>query len=165
MTEPIFEHLEQKARRAGHDIAADIAAGMEAGVSRVSQAAEAVFGHGRYHGASVTETLPEERPMADLLEVADDDLKDLKEYLTEGSDYVLGREAEIKAWAPRLLALADAAGTQTVSAAVKGLAGKVLPPDIDSWLGGFVESALAKFAQPAQAAQPAAPAPAEQPAA
>jgi hypothetical protein len=162
MTEPIFEHLEQKARRARRDIAADIAAGMEAGVSRVSQAAEAVFGHGRYHGASVTETLPKERPMGVLAEFDDD----LKEYLTDGVTYVEGMAAKLKTAAPGLIAVAQAAGSQTVSGAVEALAGKVLPPDIDAWLAGFIKDAIAKFAAPAQAAQPAAPAgPAQAPAA
>jgi len=147
---PIFQRLEQEA---GH-----IRDEAEHAAGHVLHRVEAIFGHGRYDAGSVTETLPKERLMADVLDVVDDDLKDLKEYLTEGSDYVLGREAKIKAWAPRILALADAAGTQTVSAAVKALAGKVLPPDIDAWLAGFIKDAIAKFAAPAQAAQPAAPA-------
>jgi hypothetical protein len=121
---------------------------------------EALFGHARYHDGSVTETLPEETGMG-VLSVIDDDVK---EYLTEGFDYLGGMAAKLKAAAPGIIAVAEASGSQTVSAAVESLAGRVLPPDVDAWLAGVVKDAIEKFGAPA-AAQPAPAEPAEAPAA
>jgi hypothetical protein len=144
VTEPIFDHLREEAEHAtGH----------------VLHRVEAVFGHGRYHAGSVTENPPEESAMA---EGFDDDLK---EYFSEGFTYVKNLATRMEAEAPRLISLATAAGSQTVSAAVEALAGRVLPPDIDAWLAGFIKDAIAKFGAPAQSAQPAAEQPAEAPAA
>jgi hypothetical protein len=147
---PIFARLEQEAVRIRDE--AEHAAG------HVLHRVEAIFGHGRYHDGSVTETLPKERPMG-VLSVIDDDVK---EYLTDGFTYLEGMAAKLKTAAPGLIAVAQAAGSQTVSGAVEALAGKVLPPDIDAWLAGFIKDAIGKFAAPAQAAQPAAPAEAAQ---
>lgn len=143
---PIFERLEQEAGHLRDE--AEHAAGHV--LHRVSDR----FRHHGYDDRNSASPVPEEIPMGVLAEFDDD----LKEYLTDGVTYVEGMAAKLKTAAPGLIAVAQAAGSQTVSTAVESLVGKVLPPDIDTWLAGLVKDAIAKFGQPAQAAQPAAPA-------
>jgi hypothetical protein len=97
-----------------------------------------------------------------VLTVVDDEVKG---YLTDGFDYLSKMTAKLKTAAPGIITVAEAAGSQTVSAAVEALAGKFLPPDVDAWLAGLVKDAIEKFGTPAQEAQPTVPAEvAEQPA-
>ena len=133
MSEHIFE-----------EVRADLAKEAE----RVLGGVTARFGHGRYHAGSVTENVPKESPMG-VLDAIDDDAK---EFLTEGIPYGKTMFVKLESIAPALIAVASAAGSQTVSAAVEALAGRVLPPDIDAWLAGFIKDAIAKFGAPAQAA-------------
>lgn len=80
MNEPLFEEvraeLAKEGERAQH-VAADFAAGVKEGAESVARAAEAVFGHGRYHASSVTENVPEET--MDLAAVAADIRNDLQQ--------------------------------------------------------------------------------------
>jgi hypothetical protein len=150
MTEPIYDHLAAEAGQVGHDIADGMQAGEELAANLWHGITDRLKHHG-YDDRNAASRVPEERAMA---EGFDDDLK---EYFSEGFTYVKNLATRMEAEAPRLISLATAAGSQTVSAAVEALAGRVLPPDIDAWLAGIVKDAIAKFGAPA-------PASAEQPA-
>lgn len=90
----------------------------------------------------------------------------VKTDLTDGIDWLDGFVGRIKAAAPGIIATSEAVGGSTVGALVEAVAGRILPPQLESVLAGLVKDFVDRNAAPAAtvadstAAQPA-PAPAQ----
>jgi hypothetical protein len=107
---PIFAELEAKAKRARHAIAADFEAGMEAGAESITRATERVFGHGRYHAASVSENVPEESPV-NLTELAADIRTDLQSAEDKAGEVYNHAKAVLEEKLPQIEAIGQEVGS------------------------------------------------------
>jgi hypothetical protein len=144
---PIFARLEHEA---GHlrDEAEHVA-------GRVADGAEAIFGHARYHSASMTENVPEE-PAVDITEIAADIRTDLQAAEDKAGEVWNHAKAILDQKLPQIEAIGQAVANDklfqigidaTIPAPLRALGAEIL---------GKVIAAF----PPQQAATPA-PAPAE----
>jgi len=94
-------------------------------------------------------------PQGDTVSLAtlDDEVKD---DLTKGMDWLEGVVARVKAAAPGIIATSEAVGGSTVSALVEAVAGRILPPQMESILATMVKDFVDRYA-PAQVTAPAQP--------
>jgi hypothetical protein len=76
--------------------------------------------------------------------------------LTKGMDWLEGLVARVKAAAPGIIATSEAVGGSTVSALVEAVAGRILPPQMESILATMVKDFVDRYA-PAQVTAPAQP--------
>lgn len=89
---------------------------------------------------------------------------DVKADLTDGLDWLDGFVTRIKTAAPGIIAASEAVGGSTVSALVDAVAGRILPPQLETVLAGLVKDFVDRNA-PAAADAPVAPPAPSQPAA
>lgn len=155
MTEPLFEEVRARLAREGEGarhIAAGFAAGMEAGIESVAHVAEAVFGHARYHDASVTET-PSEESSVNLTDLAADIRTDLQSAEDKAGEVYNHAKAVLEEKLPQIEAIGKAVGSD-----------KLFQLGIDETIPAPLRELGAEILAKVFAAFPAQPAPAEAPA-
>lgn len=101
-------------------------------------------------------------PQGDTVSLATLD-DEVKNDLTKGMDWLEGVVARVKAAAPGIIATSEAVGGSTVSALVEAVAGRILPPQLESMLASIVKDFVDRYAPVAVAApvQPQQAAPAQ----
>lgn len=151
---PIFEAVRREARTAEHDVAGWF--------HRDNPAPHGANPHPENPAATPATMAPvtagavtQQEDSMSLATIEDD----VKTDLTQGLDWLEGFVGRVKAAAPGIIATSEAVGGSTVSALVEAVAGRILPPQMESVLAGIVKDFVDKYA-PAQvqAAAPAQPA-------
>jgi hypothetical protein len=172
MTEPLFEEVRAELAKEGERarlIAADFAAGVEAGAESVSHVAEAVFGHGRYHAGSVTENVPEEPAMSILTDFPAKAEDAARKFLATAQDDYNRAKALLEEELPAVSAEASKLASNPVVESLSKAAHLTEVPEALSAIASLIDSMEARLAAaepaPAEAPAEAAEQPAEAPAA
>lgn len=78
---------------------------------------------------------------------------DVKNDLTQGVDWLDGFVTRLRTAAPGIIATSEAVGSSTVAAVVEAVAGRVLPPELETGLAAMVRTFVDQFAPQAVTAQ------------
>lgn len=82
--------------------------------------------------------------------------EDVKTDLTDGLNWLTGFATRLQAAAPGIIATTEAVSGSTLGALAEGLAGRILPPQLEQVAVDFVKNLADKYAVQPVTAQPAA---------